>query len=153
MEHEAPIVENAFGIPWLDFNLSNVLMIVVTTAIVLILVILGARKLEMRPNGVQNFMEWIIEFVRGLISDSMEWKMAKVFLPLGLTLITYILTANLLGVVMMVSVGDTLWWKSPTSDPGLTLSLAVFVILLSHYDTFMIILNSIIRHAQLIYNQ
>lgn len=133
MEHEAPILENAFGIPWLDFNLSNVVMVIVTTLIVLILTILGARKLQMRPKGVQNVMEWILEFVRGLISDSMDWKMAKVFLPLGLALITYILTANLLGVVTMVSVGNTLWWKSPTSDPGITLSLAVFVILLSHY--------------------
>ncbi|WLV24188.1 F0F1 ATP synthase subunit A [Aciduricibacillus chroicocephali] len=133
MEHEAPIVENAFGIPWLSFDLSNVLMIIVTTVIVLVLIILGARSLQMRPKGVQNVMEWILEFVRGLISDSMDWKMAKVFLPLGLALITYILTANLLGVVTMVSIGDKLWWKSPTSDPGITLSLAVFVILLSHY--------------------
>lgn len=133
MEHEAPIVENVFGISWLSFNMSNVVMVIVTTVIVLTLTILGARKLQMRPGGVQNFMEWILEFVRGLISDSMEWKMAKVFLPLGLALITYILTANLLGVITMVSIGDTLWWKSPTSDPGITLSLAVFVILLSHY--------------------
>jgi len=133
MEHEAPIVENAFGIPWLDFNLSNVVMIIVTTVIVLVLTILGARRLQTRPKGVQNVMEWIVEFVRGLVSDSMDWKTGKIFLPLGLSLITYILTANLLGVITMVSVGDKLWWKSPTSDPGITLSLAVFVILLSHF--------------------
>lgn len=133
MEHEAPIIENVFGIPWLSFNLSNVVMIVVTSLIVLILTILGARKLQMKPQGVQNFMEWIVEFVRGLISDAMDWKTGKVFLPLGLTLITYILTANLLGVMTMVSIGDTLWWKSPTSDPGITLTLALMVILLSHF--------------------
>lgn len=133
MEHEAPIIENAFGIPWLDFDLSNVVMILVTSAIVLILAILGARGLQMRPHGKQNVMEWIIEFVRGLVSDAMDWKTGKIFLPLGLTLITYILTANMLGVITTLTVGHTLWWKSPTSDPGITLSLALLVILLSHY--------------------
>ena len=94
MDHEAPIVENAFGIPWLDFNLSNVTMVLVTSVIVLVLSILGTRKLQMKPTGVQNFMEWVVDFVKNIINDAMDWKTGKMFLPLGLTLITFIFVSN-----------------------------------------------------------
>lgn len=133
MNHTAPIVEDVLGISWLDFNLSNVLMIAIASAIVFILSVLGAKSLQMKPTGKQNFMEWVVDFIKGIINDTMDWKTGKLFLPLGLTLITYILVSNLLGVAFMAVVGHDLWWKSPTSDPGVTLSLAVLMILLTHY--------------------
>lgn len=133
MNHDAPIVENAFGISWLDFNLSNVIMIIVTALIVFILCAYGARKLEMKPKGAQNVMEWLLEFVKGIINDTMDWKTGKIFLPFGLTLFTFILVANLLGVITTGIVGNTVWWKSPTADPGITLTLSVMVIVMSNY--------------------
>lgn len=133
VDHEAPIVENVFGISWLDFNLSNVLMIAVTSLIVFVLCMLGARRLKMKPTGAQNFMEWVLEFVKGIINDTMDWKTGKVFLPLGLTLFTYILVGNLLGVMTNGVYNDEIWWKSPTADPGITLTLAAMVIVLSHF--------------------
>ncbi|MFZ3578585.1 F0F1 ATP synthase subunit A [Virgibacillus sp. DJP39] len=133
MDHTAPIVEDVLGISWLDFNLSNVLMIAIASLIVFVLCVLGARKLQMKPTGTQNFMEWILDFVKGMISDTMDWQTGKVFLPLGLTLITYILVGNIMGVAFMAVFGHDLWWKSPTSDPGVTLSLAAMVILLSNF--------------------
>lgn len=133
MDHEAPIVEDVLGIAWLDFNLSNVLMMAVASLIVFILSLLGARKLEMKPTGVQNFMEWILDFVKGIVNSAMDWKQGRTFLPLALTLITYIFVSNLLGVMTMATFGHELWWKSPTSDPGITLTLSVMVIVLTHY--------------------
>ncbi len=133
MIHEAPIIRDVFGIPGFDFNLSNVLMIIVTAVIVFVLSFLGARNLQMKPKGAQNVMEWIIDFVKGMINDAMDWKTGKMFLPLGLTLITFIFVANLLGIMTVGIVGETVWWKSPTADPGVTLTLAMMVILLSHY--------------------
>lgn len=133
MNHTAPIVEDVLGISWLDFNLSNVFMIAIASIIVFILSVLGARRLQMKPTGTQNFMEWVVDFIKGMINDTMDWKTGKVFLPLGLTLITYILVSNLMGVAFMAVFGHDLWWKSPTSDPGVTLSLAVMVILLTHF--------------------
>src|SRR5699024_1714254 len=133
MEHDAPIVENVFGISWLSFNLSNVLMIAVASVIVFVLSVLGARKIQMKPTGAQNFMEWILDFVKGMVSDTMGWKKGKVFLPLALTLITYILVANLMGVITIVTFDDQIWWKSPTADPGVTLTLSGMVIILTHY--------------------
>ncbi|WP_430790199.1 F0F1 ATP synthase subunit A [Virgibacillus flavescens] len=133
MDHTAPLQENVLGISWLDFNMANVLMIAIASLIVFVLSVIGARGLQMKPTGKQNFMEWIIDFVKGIISDTMDWRTGKIFLPLGLTLITYILVSNLMGVALMAVFGHELWWKSPTSDPGITLSLAAMVILLTHY--------------------
>src|SRR5699024_9683330 len=75
----------------------------------------------------------IIEFVRGMINDTMDWKTGKMLLPLGLTLITYILVSNVLGIITVVSFNDQVWWTSPTSDPAATLALAGMVIVLAHY--------------------
>jgi len=133
MEHGAPIIENVFGIPWLSVNLSNVLMLTVTFFIVLILSVLGARKLQMKPTGVQNVMEWILDFVKGMINDTMDWRTGKTFLPLAITLFTFILVGNLLGVITTVAYKGEVWWTSPTADPGVTLALSSMVIILSHY--------------------
>ncbi|UOQ87469.1 F0F1 ATP synthase subunit A [Gracilibacillus salinarum] len=133
MDHEAPIVHDVLGIPWLDFNLSTILMTFIASAIVFIICTVGARKLQMKPTGFQNFMEWIIDFVKGIIGDTMDWKTGKTFLPLGLTLLVFIFVSNILGVITMVVFGHDLWWKSPTSDAVLTLTLSSLVIVLSHY--------------------
>jgi len=133
MDHGAPIIENLFGISWLSVNLSNILMIIVTAVIVFVLSVLGARKLQMKPTGAQNVMEWILDFVKGIVNDAMDWKTGKTFLPLAITLFTFILVGNLLGVITTGIVNDEVWWKSPTADPGVTLTLSSMVIILSHY--------------------
>lgn len=127
------MVKDAFGIPGLDFNLPNIVMIAVTCTIVFIVCVLVTRNLQMKPKGTQNFIEWVLDFVKGMISDTMDWKTGKVFLPLGLTLILFILVGNVIGMVTTVTVGDVAWWKSPTSDPAVTLTLAGMVIVLAHY--------------------
>ena len=133
MNHTAPIVENVFGISWLDFNLSNVFMVFVVSLIVFVFCVWGSRKLQMKPTGMQNFMEWAVEFVKGIVNDTMDWKTGKVFLPLGLTLIFYILVSNLVGVATAGVVGTDLWWKSPTADATLTLTLSSMVVILTHF--------------------
>ncbi|RPK08972.1 F0F1 ATP synthase subunit A [Priestia endophytica] len=129
MDHKAPIHE-FFG---LSFNLSNVLMITVASIIVFIIAVLGARTLAMKPTGMQNFVEWIIDFVKGIIGSNMDWKTGGRFLFLGATLLMYIFVSNMLGLPFAVVVDHTLWWKSPTADPGVALTLAAMVVVLTHY--------------------
>lgn len=133
MNLKAPVIENVFGISWLSVDLANILMITLTCIIVFVLCVLGSRKLQMKPTGVQNFMEWIIDFVKGLINDAMDWKTGRVFLPLGLTIIFFIFVSNVIGMVTSIIIGDVSWWKSPTSDAGITLTLASMIVVLSHY--------------------
>lgn len=133
METKAPIIENLFGISWLSVDLANILMITLSGIIVFVIAVALTRNLQMKPTGAQNFVEWIVDFVKGLISDAMDWKIGRAFLPLGLTIIFFIFISNVIGMVTTVIVGDVSWWKSPTSDPGLTLSLAGLIVVLSHY--------------------
>lgn len=132
MDHEAPIIENLFGISWLSVNLSNVVMIIVTSTIVFVLSVLGARNLQMKPKGAQNFMEFILDFVKGMIHDTMDWKTGRLFLPLAITLFSYILVGNVLGVITNGVWNNVVWWKSPTADAGITLTLSTMVIVLTH---------------------
>jgi len=133
LDHKSPMLNDVFGIPWLDFNLSTSLMTVVSAIIVFFICFFASRNLQMKPKGFQNFMEWIVDFVRGIVSDTMDWKTGKVFLPLGLTLLTYIFISNLLGIITVIAVDEYLWWKSPTSDAVVTLTLSATVVILSHY--------------------
>ena len=87
----------------------------------------------MRPTGLQNFMEWVVDFVKGIVSSAMDWKTGGRFLMLGLTLLLYIFISNMLGLPFAVLVDHDLWWKSPTADPAITLSLSLMVMLLTHF--------------------
>ncbi|MBE3594955.1 MAG: F0F1 ATP synthase subunit A [Candidatus Carbobacillus altaicus] len=129
MGHEAPIVK-VFG---LHLNLSTALMDIVTAAIVLVIAILGTRRLTTGvPTGWQNFMEWLVEFVQGIIGGTMQEGLGRKFLPLGVTLIMFIFVANMLGLPFALVINDTLWWKSPTADPHVTLTLAIAVLIIAH---------------------
>ncbi|WP_102264586.1 F0F1 ATP synthase subunit A [Mesobacillus jeotgali] len=129
MHHEAPLLD-LFG---LTFNLANMLMITVASAIVFIIAVLSTRKLAMKPAGMQNFMEWVMDFVKGIINSTMDWKDGGRFHVLGITLLMYVFVSNMLGLPFSVVVDNELWWKSPTADPVITLTLAVMVVGLSHY--------------------
>ena len=74
MHHEAPIVE----FMGLNFNLANVLMITVASLIVFIIAVISTRRLAMKPTGMQNFMEWVMDFVKGIINSTWIGKRADV---------------------------------------------------------------------------
>ncbi|MBB5323997.1 F-type H+-transporting ATPase subunit a [Anoxybacillus tepidamans] len=129
MEHGSPTAE-FLGF---TFNLANILMITVTSVIVFIIAVLATRNLSMKPTGMQNFLEWVVDFVKNIIKSNMDWKTGGRFHMLGLTLIMYIFVANMLGLPFSVVIDGKLWWKSPTADPVVTLTLAIMVVALSHY--------------------
>ncbi|WP_018884145.1 F0F1 ATP synthase subunit A [Paenibacillus massiliensis] len=93
--HESPIIE----LGGLHIDLSIVLMLIVTSTIVFVLALLATRNLSVEnPGKLQNFMEWVVEFVQGLISSTMDLKKGRPFLSLGMTLIMFIFVGNMLGL-------------------------------------------------------
>ena len=129
MNHGAPTVE----LMGLTFNLGNVLMITVASVIVFLIAVLSTRKLAVKPTGMQNFMEWVVDFVRNIINSNMDWNTGGRFLVLGVTLIMYIFVSNMLGLPFSVTYNGDLWWKSPTADPVVTLTLAVMIVVLTNF--------------------
>jgi F-type H+-transporting ATPase subunit a len=99
MEHLAPEIV-LFGI---KFDLAAILMIVLTSIIVLILGISAASKASVtNPGKLQNFLEWVVEFVENIIGGTLGSKYGKPFLKLGLTLIMYIFVGNMLGLPLSI---------------------------------------------------
>jgi F-type H+-transporting ATPase subunit a len=98
--HALPIIE-IFGLP---FDLSSIIMILVTSMIVFIIARLAARNLSVtNPGKMQNFVEWVIEFVHGMIASTMDVNKGKRYLSLGLTLIMFIFVGNMLGLPFSIS--------------------------------------------------
>lgn len=134
MNHENPLYTAFKGTAFeMTFNLSNVLMLFITCLIVFLIAIAATRNLQIKPTGMQNFFEWIMDFVKGIIKNNMDWKTGGRFHVLGITLIMFVFVANVLGLPMAISWDHKLWWKSPTADPVVTMTLATMIVVLSHY--------------------
>jgi F-type H+-transporting ATPase subunit a len=137
MEHGSPTLTiDVFGLP-ITFELATSMMIIVTCLVVFFTLFFMTRKLAIRPTGKpQVLVEELMNFVRGIISGNMAWKTGGQFHFFALTLITFIFVANILGIPFTFIAPDaehTLWWKSPTADPTVTLTLAGLMIVMTHY--------------------
>ncbi|MGV3244464.1 F0F1 ATP synthase subunit A [Staphylococcus sp. 11261D007BR] len=133
MDHKDPIVTwQLFGVD-INFNLSTIMMVLITSLIVFVIAVLCTRRLQKRPKGAQNFIEWVFDFVRGIIESNMAWSKGGQFHFLAVTLILFIFVANMLGLPLQFINDEYLWWKSPTADAHVTLTLATMMIVLTHY--------------------
>ncbi|ATP38970.1 F0F1 ATP synthase subunit A [Solibacillus sp. R5-41] len=134
MNHTAPEFDLELGFMTLTFNLSTVMMLLISATIVFLIAFISTRRLALKPTGMQNVMEWIMDFVKGIIKSNMDWKTGGRFHILGITLIMFIAVSNLIGLPLGgITVGHDLWWKSPTADPVVTMTLAAMILVLSQY--------------------
>jgi len=150
--HEFPVLE----VGGLHIDISTFLAITVSAIITFVLARLAVRNLSVEnPSKLQNFLEWVVEFVQSTIASTMPLRRIKPFVALGMTLIMFIFISNLLGLPFGIvtethQVNATLgvtqemldkhggavelaWWKSPTADLNVTAGLAVIVFLLVHF--------------------
>lgn len=125
----APVID-VFGI---TFDVANLITITASSAIVFLIAFVATRKIAFKPTGMQNFFEWVITFVKGIIKNTMDWKTGGHFHLFALTLLMYIFVSNMLGLPLMIVYDDYLYWKAPTADPIVTLTLATMVMGMSHY--------------------
>lgn len=156
--HESPI----WHIGSLNIDISVFLPIIIACVITFVIARLAVRNLSVEnPSKMQNFMEWVVDFVHGIVASSMPISKAKSFVGLGMTFMMFIFISNLLGLPFAVvfdftdkplswlgysivdnhmlteahETGKHLalnFWKSPTADINVTLGLAAVVFLLIH---------------------
>lgn len=153
--HEFPTI----SVGGVQIDIAAILAITISCIIVFVLVMLAVRNLSMdKPSKLQNFMEWVIEFVHNTIASTMPLKKAVNYVSLGLTLMLFIFVSNLLGLPFgivtehteefalfgseIISQADLdshdgyvhmAWWKSPTADLAVTAGLAIIVFIMIHY--------------------
>jgi F0F1-type ATP synthase, subunit a len=123
-----------FKVGPLWFDGTVVLMTLLTCIIVFAIVFACTRNLQIKPKGKQNAIEYVIDFVRDIISGQLSKSEVNNYHLLGFTLFLFVLIANELGLVTKIVTHDEIsLWKSPTADPIVTLSLAFMVLLITHY--------------------
>lgn len=129
MEYKEP----TFVLFGLQFSWTIVIMVTITAVITFVIAYLGARQAQTgKPTGMQNFMEWIIDFIRNLTGSVMQYRSNQLIM-LALTFIMFIFVGNMLSIPFKITTtNDYVLWKAPTSDPHVTLTLSLTVIVLSN---------------------
>jgi F-type H+-transporting ATPase subunit a len=117
LSSSAPVVQ------WLH-HWENVVFAWMMLILMCVVAMLAARRSELVPGGLQNFVEMIVEsldnFVVGVLG-----KRGRDFTPFLGTLFIYILLMNLLGLIPVM--------KSPTSSINTTVALALCVFFYVQY--------------------
>lgn len=86
------------------FDVSTMIMTVLTALIVFIFMYAMTRKLETGvPGRKQNAIEWVFDFVKNVGAGYMDPKKVMMLMTLGLTLFLYIFFGNQLGVILNVN--------------------------------------------------
>lgn len=93
-----------FEVGGLVFDISTMLMTVLTALLVFIFLFVMTRKLETGvPGPKQNAVEWVFDFVKNVSAGYMDYKHAMKLMTLGLTVFLYIFIGNQLGVIANVT--------------------------------------------------
>lgn len=100
------------------FNEHTIIMSWITMALVIVVAMLGARKVKEVPTGWQNAVEAIAEVWENNILTSVG-KDGLFLTPIFLTLFFYLVIGNWLGLCPAM--------ESPTNDINVTLSMAVYM--------------------------
>lgn len=122
-----------FSIAGLTFDWSVIISTTVAMVIVFLLAFFMSRRLQMKPTGKQNVLEWIVDFTNGIVDSSLPNSTGKSLKFLSFALFMFIFVANQLGLAFQVEVGDVTYFKSVTSNPLVTMTLALIVIGMSHF--------------------
>lgn len=113
--------------PGIVINMQTMYMTWITMAVVLVLFVMAARSPKLVPSGLQNVMEFFVDFLNGLMEGTLGAKGSKYMAPFIITLFMFIFIANEIGMLPQVGVH----WTSPTNDIntcfGLSLTVAVGV--------------------------
>ncbi|WP_166243522.1 F0F1 ATP synthase subunit A [Paenibacillus turpanensis] len=159
--HHLPVYKLDLGGFILNIDISVFLPIILSCVIVFLIAKLSLRNLSVdKPSKAQNFIEWVVDFISGIVNSTMDFKKGKAFVSLGMALIMFIFVANMLGLpfaigtihdkpmpeigitqelinTTMESTGHgvhTVWYKSPTADVSVTMGLALMVIVIAHLN-------------------
>ncbi|MGX7031086.1 F0F1 ATP synthase subunit A [Vagococcus zengguangii] len=121
----------------LYFDLTLIGMVLLTCLLIFLFVFICSRNLQMKPKGKQNVLEWIMDFVKNILNDNLSKKEVGNFHLFSFTMFLFILFSNIIGLILKLEFhqdGEAVtFWKSPTADPIVTLTLGALTILLTNY--------------------
>jgi F-type H+-transporting ATPase subunit a len=98
----------------------------VVAALMIVFALAVRRRMEKVPRGVQNFGEWVVEFINDQLTVPIIGESGKKYTPLVGTVFVYVVLMNLIGLVP--------GFHSPTANITITLALGVVVFLYSQWE-------------------
>ena len=123
----------------------TLIMTWVVLTILTVFVLLATRRLTSgKPGKVQNVLEWIVDFVRGMMGDNMDYRKGAGLFSYLITLIMFIFLSNMMGLVpnflgpvfsrISFAQLDEMFGhatlQSPTADVNVTMSIALMTFVL-----------------------
>lgn len=129
----------------MTFHGKTLIMTWISMAAVMMFCYLGVRNLTSgKPGKMQNVLEWIVDFVRGIVSDNMDYEKGRPLLSYLVTLFLFVFFSNMLGLIPNPTFGlfhnvefaqlnhifSGPSMMSPTADINTTMSLALLTIIL-----------------------
>lgn len=133
---------------WYRVDLVTVSWTIIVGLAVAIVLAFMVRRLNMRsPRGLQNVMEWAIEFTTNMSRDTMPSERGvKFVVPFAFVMLVYLFFSNWIGLLVTIDYvpGHNISWlgmtagakysllNSPTENMNMTLGLAILVWLVSH---------------------
>lgn len=134
----------------MTFHGKTLIMTWITMAAILIFCYMGVRHLTSgKPGKMQNVLEWIVDFIKNLVSENMTYEQGRPLLGYLITLIMFVFFSNMLGLIPNFSFGlfehfdvefaqlnmifEGPYMMSPTADVNMTMALALLTIILVVY--------------------
>ena len=135
--HCAHTAEEAKAMGFWAFNVDTLLMSLLLGLMFLFLFSRVAKRISADvPSGMQNFVEWVVEFIDSSVRGSFTGRSALVA-PLALSIFAWIFLMNLMDLVpidyislITQPIGIGHFKLVPTTDPNATIGMAIGVFLL-----------------------
>ncbi len=117
-----------------DISYTNAhLTMLIVMGILLVIAFAATRVLQMRPAGLQNVVELLVQGLADFV-ESIGGKPALKYLPLFGTLFLFLVFSNWLSIVPLI--GQVVWLHSPTADYHTNFGLAIVGFLLYQAEGF-----------------
>lgn len=107
-----------------EVNMQTMYMTWIAMAVVFVLFFAASRNPKLVPSGLQNVMEFFVDFLNGLMEDNLGGEKGRKYMaPFIITLFMFILVSNEIGMLPQVGVH----WTSPTNDINTCFGLSLLV--------------------------
>lgn len=129
----------------MSFHGKTLVMTWIVMAALIIFCYLGVRKLTVeKPGKMQNVLEFVLDFIRNMIGDTMAYEKGKHLISYLVTLIMFILFSNMMGLLpnltfnlfehfhvefaQLNKIFEGSSFMSPTADVNTTVALSLLTI-------------------------
>ena len=123
-----PKVIEIFG---LSFSVPILISCGVSVLLIALFTILAAKKVSMKPGKLQNALEALMDFTKGIVDSAVDKESGPTYYLYIFSLFSFVLIANMVG---FIHYEDHSYFASPTASPIVCLALALMTTLIAHYS-------------------